>query len=478
MSERVKIGSDVDFIRYLKKHGGDTMKKCFQCATCSVSCELSPKDNAFPRKEMIWASWGMKDKLMSDPDVWLCHGCMDCSQQCPRSARPADLMGAIRSYVYRAYAVPKFLGDWLADPKHLPKLFIVAFLAIFLLVFATNGYYHDFDMNFFHLAGELTEQEFAAEGGQISEEVKEHMFVHHNAMSYGFFAEHGGQLSKEEFEAKYGVLQYDQFVKKVFIQFLFIPGNILIFFLAYLGLSNYWKNMKLQSPQPKVMGFSSAAWKVLLDLLGHDKFEKCPTNSNRRWGHFYVFYGFLGTMIATGIVVLGELYEYGILPIELFHLPYPMGMGHPVKILGLVSGTLLFIGAMMLIVKRIKMAEREGKNTYNDWLFLWVVLGVGFTGLFIVLSRMPFSQEAKYWLYISNIVYFIHLTLVFFLLWYMPYSKFGHMIYRFTGLIYLKMHGRDQRPDKYTESCDLKVRHEVSPLGAEEEEKEESKEEA
>ena len=104
MNERVDVGTDVEFIKHLKKHGGDTMKKCFQCATCSVVCSLSPEEYAFPRKEMIQAAWGQKEKLLSDADIWLCHGCQDCSLQCPRGARPADLMGAVRSYIYQKFA--------------------------------------------------------------------------------------------------------------------------------------------------------------------------------------------------------------------------------------------------------------------------------------------------------------------------------------------------------------------------------------
>jgi len=84
MSSPVRIQPDPSFVRELQASGGESVKKCYQCATCSVACPLSPSENPYPRKEMVWAQWGLKDKLMSDIDVWLCHNCGTCSDLCPR----------------------------------------------------------------------------------------------------------------------------------------------------------------------------------------------------------------------------------------------------------------------------------------------------------------------------------------------------------------------------------------------------------
>jgi len=400
LSERVDVGTDVEFIKHLKKHGGDTMKKCFQCATCSVVCALSPEEYAFPRKEMIQAAWGQKEKLLSDADVWLCHGCQDCSLQCPRGARPADLMGAVRSYIYQKFAFPGFLGKAVSNPKSLPFLLLFSAFMVFLLVLVTNGLFHGFDGNFFAV--------------------------------------------------REGVLKYEDFIHKLVIEGLFIPGNLFIFFLAYIGLNNYWRSLEENNHYgEKQMGFIQAAWCVLWSFLGHKKFDKCPTNSNRRYGHIYAFYGFMGTMIATGLVVVGEVWHYGhmfdsefMMAIS-FYLPYPMGLIHPVKILGVVSGLFLVIGLVLFLMKRYKTEEHDGKTGYNDWLFLWVIFGVGLTGMLLVFFRLADLAVIAY------INYFVHLTLVFFLLWFMPYSKFAHMIYRFIGLTYLKMHGRDNKPEVF-----------------------------
>ena len=51
----------MEFVRALEESGGESLKKCYQCATCSVACPLAPANAPYPRKEMVWASWGLKD---------------------------------------------------------------------------------------------------------------------------------------------------------------------------------------------------------------------------------------------------------------------------------------------------------------------------------------------------------------------------------------------------------------------------------
>ena len=99
---------------------GAPLNQCLQCGNCSAVCTLAPSDRPFPRKEMAWAAWGIKEKLIGNPDIWLCHQCGDCSSYCPRDVKPADVIAAIRQKTYMHYARPAFLGKLVNKPVWLP----------------------------------------------------------------------------------------------------------------------------------------------------------------------------------------------------------------------------------------------------------------------------------------------------------------------------------------------------------------------
>jgi quinone-modifying oxidoreductase subunit QmoC len=128
VGEAILVQPDTAFIRDLMASGGSDLKKCYQCATCSVVCELSPDEAPFPRKQMIEAQWGLKPQLLGDPALWLCHNCGTCTTQCPRGARPGDVLGALRNEAIRQFAFPGFLGRLVSSPKAWPALFLLPML--------------------------------------------------------------------------------------------------------------------------------------------------------------------------------------------------------------------------------------------------------------------------------------------------------------------------------------------------------------
>lgn len=133
MKNNLLAEPDLEFIKIITSSGGRSVKNCYQCATCSVACTMSHGDHPFPRKEMLFASWGLKDKLMANPDIWLCYNCQDCSARCPRGARPGDVLGAIRRASIGHYSKPAWFNKFLNDPKLIPLLFLIPAMVIALI---------------------------------------------------------------------------------------------------------------------------------------------------------------------------------------------------------------------------------------------------------------------------------------------------------------------------------------------------------
>ena len=382
------VEPDLEFIRATKSAGGETLKKCYQCATCSAVCNLSPDDKPFPRKEMLMAGWGQSKDLMKDPDVWLCYQCNDCSVYCPRGARPGDVLAAIRAFAYRHFAFPSFMGKALASPKALPWLILlpVVILAACIVAFAPR-------------------------------------------------TDDGGFLFLEG-----GTIDFNIFLPHSSVDALFVFGNILIFILAATGFVRFWKMLQ-SNGAPRKLSFVQAATSTLGEILSHSKFRTCDLNRPRAIWHMLLLYGFIGAMVTTAAVLVFVFIPHylHLLGADSAHSFFnvPVELPHPVKILGALSGIALCVGGGMLIYRRLSNKDDVGASGYADTLFLWMMFLTGLTGMASWLTRLTGVHLLAYG------SYFVHLVCVFFLLWYMPYSKFAHMIYRTLAIIHARCIGRD-----------------------------------
>ncbi len=81
----------------MKEPGGEHITSCYQCSTCTIGCpitELVPDYN--PRKIIQMSLLGMRNEVLTSPDLWICLICQTCTARCPQDVRISDLLGAIR----------------------------------------------------------------------------------------------------------------------------------------------------------------------------------------------------------------------------------------------------------------------------------------------------------------------------------------------------------------------------------------------
>jgi len=349
MTDKYLIEPDVNFINDVAALGGDTLKKCFQCATCSVVCPISPENKPFPRKEMIAASWGLKDRVLKNADIWLCHNCGDCSTKCPRGAKPGDVLGALRSLAIAEYAVPKGLGKAVNDPKKLPILIILPVIIFIVLGLAT---------------GLL---DFTPTGDEV---------VH------------------------------SKFFSTWLVDIIFVPLAGWVAVIFALGIKNFvadiHENAVLTGKTDKKnfdqKEYVMALIKVIPTILKHSKFSECGENKERSSGHLMVLYSFIGLFIVTNIFFV-TLYGLQI------HGPY--SQINPVKWLANISGVALVAGGYLLMKSR--MDKKDQTSSYKDWYLIGLVLGLGVSGMLTEITRLAGWAAVSYALYFIHLVFVFNL---------------------------------------------------------------------
>jgi len=382
----VFVDPDLQFIRALSRSGGDSLKKCMQCGTCSAACPLSPDSHPFPRKEMAWANWGMKDRLMKDPDVWLCHHCNDCSTSCPRGTRPGDVLGGIRQQCILHYAFPRFLARWVSRPVFIPLLLAMPAVLLGLAI-----RYRD-------TLGEALG--LAVPGEDI--------------IVYSFMP------------------SLPHWLINSFFGFF----GLLAFLAAVVGLVRFVRGVKKSEvwgddPRP-VKGLFPSIWSVFIKVFSHDRFTSCETDHSRSISHFFVFFGFIALAVVTLWVLTGP---YN--PLIRGEFVYPFSFWSPWKLLANVGGVAVLLGLLLMIWERLYFGHLAGTSSYFDWALVWTLFLVVATG---------FSSEVLHYLRMvphRQVAYFVHLVFVFALLIYLPYSKFAHMLYRTTAMVMAERYGRE-----------------------------------
>jgi quinone-modifying oxidoreductase subunit QmoC len=226
----------------LLRRGAGDAARCMQCATCSSVCDLATADTAFPRRQILWAQWGLADRLAADPAIWLCHQCNDCTARCPRDAAPGDALQAIRSVVIERLGAPGVLARLVARAGTTwPVLIGVPILFWALYVRAVNG-----------------------------------------------------------FDAVRTPLSYTDVVPTWMIYSVFLPAAAFALAASFLGARRVWAAWGAGERRTGTL-FQGLA-RVAADVLLHRRFERCGAAHPRRSGHLLLVLGFLGALVTTSLL--------------------------------------------------------------------------------------------------------------------------------------------------------------------------------
>ena len=90
------------FVEEIVKAGGEKIRLCFQCGTCTGSCP-SGRRTAFKTRQLIAKSLlGLRDEVLHDANLWTCTSCYTCTERCPRGIDVTNLIFIIRNIAVRS----------------------------------------------------------------------------------------------------------------------------------------------------------------------------------------------------------------------------------------------------------------------------------------------------------------------------------------------------------------------------------------
>jgi len=272
------------FRQELARRGGGTAARCYQCATCSAVCDLAQDDAPFPRRQMLLIQWGLEDRVAADPAVWLCHQCNDCTERCPRDARPGDVLQAVRGLEVEKLAFPPAAGRLVGRAATtwplllaLPILFWIALLAA---------------------AGRLT--------------------------------------VPPEFHA------YEQLVPHAFIYGVFFPVAAWVILASWVSGRRFWAALGAASPRSGT--FLGSLMPVVGEIASHKRFRSCGAARPRFTSHFLLLWGFVGAAVTSALLIVGIYVQKLPMPLALSH-PYKI-LGNLSAVLLVVGGTLLVVARL------------------------------------------------------------------------------------------------------------------------------------
>ncbi len=260
---------------------GNSLLSCLQCGACTVNCHLAETDGAlFPRRQMTLLQLGEVDKLLADPNVWLCFNCQDCTSRCPANAGPGRIMAAIRRLAVEHYSVPRWWSRLAGQRRGFLPMLLTA-IALLLAAIAVGGSF----------SPQITPVRYAS-------------MLPHFTLNLFFGA---------------------------------IAGMIMIG--AAISAARAWKAFTGESLWEANLGrLVHSLASVTRQVATHQQFSECQQFPWSRWAHISVFYGFITLLALAGaaatLIALGAPY-----PLPVFH-PFKI-VGNLAAVL-VVSGCVYF----------------------------------------------------------------------------------------------------------------------------------------
>jgi hypothetical protein len=315
---------------------------------------------------------GMKDKILSSNELWLCYGCGECSQTCPREAEPGDYVAALRRYAIAHYEPTGLTRLMFRKPFAFVGITLIVALVLFALLMTISP----------------------------DHEVSRWIF---NLLPFDVVHDIGMWLF-------------------VFVGLVLAFG--LIRMIRALGKA---KKGEEKAEAGRFKKIWQAIVRTFSELVTMNRYRECDVQDDAYWSpkpwfikpwfvHWMIMMGFLGLLLAT---ILDFIFK-----------DPATDVWWPSRILGTVTGLMMMYGATLAIIYRIiKPTRFYAKSSLADWFFLAFIWLAGLTGFWLEAAVFLGAGNTT-----NQVMFIVHTVISMELVLLLIFSKFAHAVYRPVAL--------------------------------------------
>ncbi len=334
--------------REFAKYGGETANKCFNCGHCTAVCSLTKDETIFPRQYIRYIQLGLTEKMLNSPEPWLCYYCGDCSDSCPRSAEPGEMMMAARRWLTSMY-------DWtglgrLMYKSEAAEILILVAVALFVLI----------------------------------------MFTVPASFGFRLLAQNPEALRTVDLEA---------FAP---MHTVHMGDIVMVFVLGFFLLSNAFRMMLyvMKGSRVPLIAYILEFKEIVIHLLTQMRWGQCGKHATKHWVRHMVLVTGYATMFMLVVVFLPWFQIAG----TDFHWTSLPGYYATVTLLG--------VSSWMLLDRSRKEDQIHKHSHLSDWMFPWLLLGTAATGILMHLFRLVDLALATYIIYVIHLMIAVPMLVV------------------------------------------------------------------
>ena len=103
--------------------GGENIRKCFACGTCAAGCPVTDVDDQYNSRRIIrQILLGMREEVLSSPQIWYCVLCYRCYARCPQQVNFTDVMRALRYLALKSGHISSRILEKADEVDHLAQM--------------------------------------------------------------------------------------------------------------------------------------------------------------------------------------------------------------------------------------------------------------------------------------------------------------------------------------------------------------------